>query len=130
MGLRGRLHEWPLAVRASVRRHVDVFKTLRRFLDEDFSLLAPQARTLETWAGWQFHDPKAQEGFVQVFRVRDAQPRTRLKLHGLDTASSYQFTDPYTGQCFEASGATALAEGLKFELPPMSSRVLIYRRKP
>ncbi len=59
MGLRGRLHEWPLAVRASVLRHVEVFKLLRRFLDEDFYLLASQARTLETWAGWQFHDPRA-----------------------------------------------------------------------
>ncbi len=59
MGLRGRLHEWPPAVRESVRRHVEVFKTFRRFLDEDFYLLAPQSRTLETWAGWQFHDPRA-----------------------------------------------------------------------
>lgn len=33
MGLRGRLHEWRPAVRESVRRHVEVFKTLRRLLD-------------------------------------------------------------------------------------------------
>jgi len=127
-GLRGRLHEWPVAVRQSVRRNVEVYKTLRRFLSEDFYLLAPQAGTLDTWAGWQFHDPRTGEGFVQAFRTGSPRPSTRFPLHGLDPAASYQFSDPYTGQAFEVSGAAAMAEGLKFDLPPMSSRVLTYRK--
>jgi alpha-galactosidase len=130
MGLYGRLHEWPPAVRETVRRHVDVYKTLRRFLAEDFYLLTTQARTLETWTGWQFHDAKTQQGFVQAFRLGAAESGVPLALHGLDPAAEYQFTDPYTGGGFEMSGAAALRPGLKFDLPPMSSRVLRYSRKP
>ena len=130
MGLHGRLHEWPPAVRETVRRNVEVFKKLRRFLAEDFYLLTPQARTLETWTGWQFHDPKTQEGFVQAFRLRAREPTAEFPLHGLDPAAAYQFTDPYTGQSLDALGPAVLGRGLKFHLSPMSSRVLIYEKKP
>jgi alpha-galactosidase len=129
-GLAGRLHEWPQAMKDQARKHFDVFKKIRRFLAEDYYLLGPQSRTLETWSGWQFHDPKMNEGFVQAFRIRSSEQTRKLVLKGLDPKSDYQFTDSYTGNTFKGAGAKLISEGLEFDLPPISSRVLIYRRSP
>ena len=129
-GVAGRLHEWPQTLKVQARKHVDAFKKIRRFLSEDFYLLEPQARTLDGWSGWQFHDPKADEGFVQAFRLRSPEPARRLILKALDPKSQYQFTDVYTGEATDADGAKLVSEGLGFDLPQMSSRVLMYRKKP
>jgi alpha-galactosidase len=129
-GAAGRLHEWPVTMREQAHRHYSVFKQLRRFLSEDFYLLLPQARSLESWSGWQFHDPKAQAGFVQAFRLRSPEPVRKLVLRGLDAASEYILTDAYTGMSFDASGAKLISEGLEFSLSPLTSRVLLYTQKP
>ena len=129
-GARGRLHEWPQAMKDQANKHTAVFKKIRKYLAEDYYLLLPQARTLDSWSGWQFHDPKTDEGFVQSFRLRSPKQTVKLPLKGLDGGSQYEFTDPYSGAAFKAPGKTLLAEGLEFALPEMSSRVLLYRRVP
>lgn len=127
-GVAGRLHEWSPALLAQTRKHVDAYKKLRRFVSEDYYLLAGQARDLESWTGWQFHDPKVNEGFVQAFRIHAPETRKKLVLKGLDEKSRYEFTDVYTGTKFEAAGAKLLSEGLEFELGEETSQVLVYRR--
>ncbi len=129
-GLSGRLHEWSPATRQTARRNVDAYKRLRGFLAEDFYLLVPQPRTDQTWAGWQFHNPKTQEGFIQAFRVHSPDQRQSLVPKGLDRARTYRFNDPYTDNHFEISGAKLLSDGLAFDLPEMSSRVLLYKASP
>ncbi|MCI0541004.1 MAG: alpha-galactosidase [Verrucomicrobiales bacterium] len=129
-GLSGRLHEWSPATRQTVRRNVDAYKRLRRFLAEDFYPLVPQPRTDQTWAGWQFHNPKAQEGFIQAFRVRSPDQRRAFVPKALDPTRTYRFRDPYTDNRIEVSGAKLLSEGLTFDLPEMSSRVLLYTAAP
>ena len=129
-GLAGRLHEWPQAMRDQARKHFEVYKKIRRFLSEDFYLLAPQSRTLESWSGWQFHDPKTNEGFIQAFRIRSPEQKKRFLLRGLNAKSEYQFTDPYTGSTLKAAASRLASEGLEFDLPTMSSRVLTYREIP
>jgi len=126
-GVAGRIHEWPEPMVRQMRRHVEVFKQLRRYLAEDYYPLASQSRVLETWAGWQFHDRAAQEGFVQAFRVRAAEQSRRFPLKGLAPERTYAFVDPYSGEEFEARGAVLLREGLEFNLPTMTSRVWLYR---
>jgi alpha-galactosidase len=124
-GLRGRLHEWSPATRQAVRRQVEVFKRLRGFLSEDFYLLEAQPRTLATWTAWQFHNPRTQAGFVQAFRLQSPDDRRSFVLHGLDPDRRYQFTDPCSGERFVMAGGR-LTTGLPFELPMLSSRVLLY----
>jgi len=51
-----------------------------------------------------------------------------MALKGLDPKTEYRFADPYTGGAFTASGARLISEGLEFDLPPMSSQVLVYGR--
>ena len=45
-GTAGRIHEWPPALCDRARRHVEVFKGIRRFLSADYYLLLPQPRDL------------------------------------------------------------------------------------
>ena len=129
-GSRGRLNEWPQSMKDQARRHYEVFKKIRRFLSEDYYPLQPQPRTMETWSGWQFHDPQTGEGFVQAFRLRSPRETRKFILKGMDPRGRYQFTDPYGGNTFEVPGGKLVSEGLEFDLPQMSSRVLVYRRNP
>ncbi|MHC4401559.1 MAG: alpha-galactosidase [Planctomycetota bacterium] len=128
-GTAGKLHLWPEAMKRRMRQHVGVYKKLRHYLAEDFYLLIPQSQTLDTWAAWQFHDPRASEGFVQPFRIESAQQSKKIVLKGLDSSGEYQFTDPYNNDTFTtASGAELISIGLELSLPKNSSRVLTYRK--
>jgi alpha-galactosidase len=126
-GLSGRIHEWSPATRQTVRKNVDIFKQLRQYLGEDFYLLVPQIASEKTWAGWQFHDPRTQEGFIQFFRVQSPEPRRQFAFKGVDPAKTYALWDPYTNERFEMSGKKMLSDGLQVDLPELSSKVLLYK---
>jgi hypothetical protein len=126
-GTAGKLHRWPEAMKQRTRKHVEVYKKLRRYLAEDFYLLIPQSQTLDTWAGWQFHDPPANEGFVQVFRIESPRQSNKIVLKGLDPNGEYELTDPYAADSFTASGAELTSIGFDIGLAKNSSRVFIYR---
>ena len=127
-GTAGKLHLWPEEMKRRAREHVAVYKKLRRFLDDDFYLLVPQSQTLDTWAAWQFHDPQTGDGFVQAFRIESGDQTNKIVLKGLDENSEYQCTDPYNDDTFTASGGKLSTEGIEFNLPMNSSRVVMYRR--
>jgi alpha-galactosidase len=129
-GLCGRLNEWSPATCQTVRKNVDVYKQVRQYLSEDFYPLVSQPRTDKTWAGWQFHDPKSQEGFVQAFRVHSPEQRQAFALKGLDPARMYRFTDPYTKDRFESIGGKLLSVGVEFDLPETTSRLWLYGPVP
>jgi hypothetical protein len=111
-----------------VRRHISVYKSIRKFLVKDYYPLTPQPRDVSTWEAWQFHDPDTDEGFVQVFRVESAEESKHLALKALDSRASYQFSDPYSGKMFQMNGAIVISEGLEFRAPKMSSQILTYTR--
>lgn len=67
------------------------FKKLRHFLVEDYYPLFGDYPADQTgWDGWQFHDPKKNEGFFLIFRP-PVSPYTEaiIKLHGLDVSGQY-----------------------------------------
>jgi alpha-galactosidase len=127
-GSAGRLHEWPQAMKAQMRKHVEAYKKIRQYLAEDFYLLLPQPRDLRSWEAWQFHHAEADEGFVQVFRIRSPEPSKNIVLKGLNPRATYRFTDVYTGESLEMAGAKAIGEGARFELLPLSSKVMVYHK--
>lgn len=127
-GSAGKIHLWPEPMKQRMRQHVTVYKKLRPYLDEDFYLLFPQSQTLDTWAAWQFHDPRAGEGFVQAFRIQSPERDKRIVLKGIEPQSNYQFTDPYSGDRFVRSGATLTSRGIELSLSKNSSRVFTYRK--
>ena len=123
-----RLDQWPPALRAQAKKHVAVYREIQRYLVEDYYPLTPQPRDLDAWEAWQFHDPKADEGFVQAFRLQSEEGFRQFRLQGLTAAAPYRFRDPYTGEEVRLTGAQALEEGVGFQLPAMSSKVLVYER--
>ena len=89
-----------------------------------------ECRASETdFYAMQFHDPDRDEGFAQVMsNPQNPETRFTLALRGLTPGARYRFTDPETGEGFEAS-AGALAEGMQVELPAHSARLWFYERK-
>ena len=122
------VEHWSPEQRKRARRHLDVYKSIRRFLSKDYYPLFPQPRSLEEWDGWQFHDPEADEGFVLVFRVQSPRESASPRLCGLCTESEYVLTDPYAGEEETASGSALDNGGLHVALPLDGTRLLCYRR--
>lgn len=127
-GASGRVDRWSGEMRAFMRRHVEVWKTLRRYLIEDYYPLTAQPDSLTSWSGWQFHDPQDQSGFMQTFRTDTADATHRFFPRGLDEAGRYRFTDAYSAASFELIGGQAMSQGIEVTQDAMSSRVFKYKR--
>ena len=125
-GISGRVDEWPQAMRDRARKHVEVYKKLRRFLTEDYYALTPQPRDFVSWQAWQFHSTREDAGFVQAFRLESPQSSMKFNLQGLNPATIYRFYDPYSGVTWQMRAAKALSEGVPVDIPPQSSKVLMY----
>ena len=92
---------------------------------EDYYSLLPQPLDLNGWTAWQFHNPKTESGFVQVFRRNSPGKTKQLSLCGLTADRSYYFSDPLSSTQKKVSGAEAM-KGIDFTLAPMSSQILAY----
>jgi alpha-galactosidase len=123
-GLGGRVETWTPEMIGQARRHVEVYKSLRHFLLEDYYPLFAQPQTLDAWDGAQYHAPKTQDGFVLVYRLDSPLSTVELKLHGLEASATYEFSDPYTHQSFKQKGS----QKITIQLDRMTARVLAYKR--
>ena len=125
---------WPAAYRSGRRNCANWSRSTPRstgagpYLAGNFYLLADQPKKPDSWSGWQFHDAKTGEGFVQAFRSNSREKSKKFILHDLDPARTYELSDPYTQRTLKLSGKVLTTEGLELDLPPMSSLVWIYRR--
>jgi len=127
-GTGGRIDDWSREMKEQAKKHVTVYKSLRRFLMEDYYSLTPQPLDLDSWTAWQFHKPETNEGFVQVFRLESSLQSRSFALKGLTPTAKYRFTEPYSGKTFQLKGSEALSNGVTVELPKLSSRVLLYQQ--
>jgi alpha-galactosidase len=123
-GFGGKLETWTPEMIDQANRHVQVYKSLRRFLVEDYYPLFPQPRGFNAWDGAQYHDPGKQEGFFSVFRLNTAQDTVEIQLQGLEPNATYEFRDPYTNQVFKQKGS----QGVTLKLDRMTGKVLAYKR--
>ena len=130
LGFGAKLGEWTPDQLAAARRHIDVYRRLRPFLQEDFYALFDQAQGLDTWDGWQFHDPAKDAGFVVVFRLdRSPYAVAEVRPRGLGAEGRYELSDPYTGKS-ETVDAETLQTAWRISLDkPTTSLVRLYRRK-
>lgn len=117
---------WPAEARERAKKHIAVYKSIRRHLKGDFYALFPQPRDLEEWDGWQFHDPSADQGFVLAFRARSPEARRSARLRGLRPQRTYTFTDPYSGEEVKALGAALMDEGFAFSVERDAARLYRY----
>ena len=127
LGVGDPIGHWSPAVMKQGQEVVQVYKSIRHLLKEDFYPLFPQAQTLETWDGWQYHSPKTGEGFAVVFRLRYCdRPKETVWLKGLSETASYRFSDPFSGEGFTVEGGRLLKQGLDMRLPKNGARLLHY----
>ena len=116
---------------ALAARHVQVFKSLRRYIVEDFYPLFPQPASLLAWDGWQFHDRARDEGFLLAFRLQGPEKCRRLYLRGLEPQAHYTLMDPYGVQAtVQVSGQQLTTEGWPVTLERESTYLRTYRRLP
>jgi hypothetical protein len=121
------VEHWPPVLRASMRRHLEVYKSIRHLLGKDFYPLFAQPGTLRAWEGWQFHDPASGEGLVVLFRGRSPEAEQRVRLGGLPAGADLLLADPYSGEETTHRSADLTRDGLLVGLPPGGSRVLRYQ---
>ena len=121
------VEQWSPEQVSRARKHLEVYKTIRSYLSQDYYHLFAPPRSLAEWDGWQFHDPETDEGFVLLFRVQAPQSEACPLLHGLNPEEEYLFVDPYGGEEQTMPGSKLLDEGLPVELTPDGTRLLRYR---
>ena len=123
------LTEWSPERLEKLAGHMDVYKRVRPYMKRDFYLPFGEARTLEEWQGWQYHDPDADAGAFTVFRTRAKDACVSLPFGGISAGKTYVVEDPYSGKTEEYSGEALLGGALRVELEVNGSKVLSYRAK-
>ncbi len=106
---------WPAQDLARTKQHIEVYKSIRHLLREDYYPLFPQPRAMTDWDGWQFHAPDSGEGFVQVFRMRGKGATVRVRLMALKPNKAYVLENPYTGDVMEILGEQLMDKGIEVE---------------
>ncbi len=112
-----------------VRQEIAAYKTVRHLLDKDYYPLFPQTFELVQWAGWEFYDPAAGDGFVVLLRSAES-PYTaaEVRLCGLDATKTYRLSRLDGSGPREVSGRE-LAAGLRVSLGGNQSEVLRLQRQ-
>jgi alpha-galactosidase len=81
-----------------LRRLVQGWREISAYYYGDYYPLTPYNLDEGAWLGWQFNDPAAGGGMIQVFRRgASVYESARLKLRGLDTGAKYVITDVGSG---------------------------------
>jgi hypothetical protein len=122
------VEHWSPQLKQEARQHLEVYKSIRRYLGKDFYPLFPQPQTLLDWDGWQFHDPATGEGFVLTFRVQSPQKTASPRLQALVPEAQYLVVNPYTDTERTIAGAELLSRGLSITLPVNGTVLLRYSR--
>jgi len=102
--------------RQAVKEYIEQYRSMRRYLVEDYYPLFEQDLGEATWTGWQFHDPADGSGVVIAIRKPDAPYHgATVRLEGIDEARQYRLTNVASGEKVDIPGRE-LAEGLSVSL--------------
>jgi alpha-galactosidase len=114
--------------KALLRQQIANYKTVRHLLNQNYYRLFPQLRNESNWVGWQFHDPKANEGFAVLLRPTESSYRVAdVRFGGITRERNYRITKLGEAQG-EVTSGSQLADNWSAELSkPNSSMVMHYR---
>lgn len=88
---------WTPKIRAYLKSEIEKYKSIRRFVMEDYyPLLTPSS--VQEFDGWQFHDPRTGEGTMMVFRSESPQTKTVVAPQGVAKGDTIRLTDMDTGK--------------------------------
>ena len=113
---------------ANVRKFIKEWKQISTFTMCDYYPLTPYSSSDDAWMAWQFDNPQAKAGVVQVFRREKSDvSNMTIKFKGLNSAAKYMVSDIDKGNIGVISGAK-LMSGLEITLnQPRSSAVIMYK---
>jgi alpha-galactosidase len=117
---------WPVDALKRVKKHIDVYKTIRHLLNKSFYPLFPQPLKRD-WDGWQYHDHEKNEGFLLVFRMK-GEPRGPVRLHDLENGAMYELHDPYMDDIpAQLSGRELRESGIDLLPEKDSTKLIMYK---
>jgi alpha-galactosidase len=91
-------------VKAQVKLEIARYKSVRRYLMEDFYPLF-NTRGLRDWDGWQFHDPNDSSGFLMAFRNQSKSEKEMVSPGGWDNGVTYLVENMDTGKKKKVKGS-------------------------
>ena len=107
LGFAENFTRWNAATMAQVRREIERYKSVRRYLMQDYYPILEPTR-LRDWDGWQFHDPEDGSGFLMAFRSESARATQAVVPGGLDRGITYRFENVDTGATHTLRGGQEL----------------------
>ena len=92
------------------RSQIAAYKQVRALINQDYYPLFPQRRDLSGWIGWQFHDPKTDEGFLVVIRPEESPYGTaQVRWQAVDSGRNYRLLSSDGSLLATKSGRELLA---------------------
>jgi len=114
-----------------VRRMTREWREIAANLLGDYYPLTPYSLDTDVWMAWQFNRPDVGAGMVQAFRRDDsAVGSMRLKLRGLDAATTYELKNFDVSGTTHVSGHELMTAGLLIRLGTRPAAATIaYKRR-
>ncbi|MBI5093394.1 MAG: alpha-galactosidase [Candidatus Hydrogenedentes bacterium] len=107
----------------AIRQAIAAYKHVRRFINEDYYPLFDQSASPVNWVGWQFIDPKSQEGFLCAYRpAASPYDSATIPIRGLRPDTAYVLKNLISGEERKLPAA-GLAGGLSLTLPKDTAQV-------
>jgi len=112
----GDIASWSPELTARMAPWVEVFKTVRHLLVQDFYQLLPIPTTIASWDALQFASYDGAEAALFVYAGSQAGQRS-IRLKGLDAAKTYQVKrGPNGSEAIAATGAELMSIGITVDL--------------
>jgi alpha-galactosidase len=117
---------------ALLRRLIAQLRQVSPFYLCDFYPLTEHNLAHDAWMAWQYDNPEAGEGMVQVFRRPLSKETSKtFRLCGLDAAATYVLTNLDAAAPTEASGKDLIEKGLPVQIKDKPGAVIVvYKKKP
>lgn len=125
-GLSPRLTEWDEKTKERARKCIAEYKRLRPFVLKRRFLLTPQAKSLQDWTVWQFHDPETDNGAILAFREQSPKERLTVRLKGLKSDVKYELRNEDTGKVTQQTGEQLLKGGLTIFIGEIEGSAFIW----
>lgn len=110
---------------AAATEMVQRFKEVRHLLLEDYYPLFQYSILTSGWDGWQFHDPRRNEGLVVVLRLQDSPfSEATVSFRALDRHANYRLTAPQASIPAELTGEE-LVKGIAIRLDKPQSAIFV-----
>lgn len=106
------------------------WQTVAKYYYCDYYELTEWADGDSAWRGWEFFSPEDNEGFIQMFRPKDAPGDVyRIKLKGLDENTLYGVRNADTGMTLTKTGKVLSDEGFDVELSARGAALYTFSKK-